>query len=190
VPTPSSLLPPSAASVASVAADTPDLSTLLAAVKQVPKLATKLSNDTMQITVLAPTNAAFAAYLKANNLTAEQLLASPSLGWILKQHIIKGAIPASAIKDGASVKSWLPGSNVTFSTAGGGVTASTPGSKAKVTKADVAAGAGIVHVIDAVLVPPPQALAEAPAKSAAWKANKAGAPAKAPTAARKLAERP
>lgn len=157
--------------------------------KQVPKLATKLSNDTQQITVLAPTNAAFAAYLKANNLTAEQLLASPSLGWILKQHIIKGAIPASAIKDGASVKSWLPGSNVTFSTAGGGVTASTPGSKAKVTKADVAAGAGIVHVIDAVLVPPPQALAEAPAKSAAWRANKAGAPAKAPTAARKLAER-
>ena len=33
----------------------------------------------------------FAAYLTKNNLTAEQLLASPDLKWILKQHFVKKA---------------------------------------------------------------------------------------------------
>ena len=77
-------------SIASVVAATPTLTTLLAAVKAA-NLTEKLSNSTIVTTVFAPTNDAFAAYLAKNNLTAEQLLASPDLKWILKQHFVKKA---------------------------------------------------------------------------------------------------
>jgi len=40
--------------------------------------------------VFAPSNEAFAAYLLANNLTTAQLLAAPSLGNILKFHVVHG----------------------------------------------------------------------------------------------------
>ena len=49
-----------------------------------------------QFTVFAPTNAAFDKYLKANSLTAEQLLASPDLKGILKQHIVKNVTAKAA----------------------------------------------------------------------------------------------
>ena len=51
----------------------------------------KLSDPKLKTTLFAPTNDAFAAYLAANGLTAEQLLASPDLKWILKQHFVKNA---------------------------------------------------------------------------------------------------
>lgn len=80
----------SAESIASVATKTPELSTLLAAVKAA-NLTDKLSNSTLTTTLFAPTDKAFAAYLAKNNLTSEQLLASPDLKWILKQHFVKKA---------------------------------------------------------------------------------------------------
>ena len=77
-------------SIASVAAATPALSTLLAAVKAA-NLTEKLSDPKLKTTLFAPTDDAFAAYLSANNLTAAQLLASPDLKWILKNHFVKKA---------------------------------------------------------------------------------------------------
>lgn len=175
-------------SIASVAAATPALSTLLAAVKAA-NLTEKLSDPKLKTTLFAPTNDAFAAYLSANNLTAAQLLASPDLKWILKNHFVKkAAIKSTELTNGAVVKSWLPGANLTIDLSKPGVVAvkSDSGSVAKVTTADVPAGAAIVHLVDAVLVPTPEAIKEAPARSAAWMAKKAASPSAAP---RRLAER-
>ena len=190
-----SLPPPPAqtyASVADAAAATPDLSTLLAAVKAAG-LADKLSKGNMSITLFAPTNTAFDKYLASKNKTAAQLLASPSLKWILKQHIVKGAVKAADVKNG-TVKSWLPNSNLTLAVSPtGAVTVSTPRSSATVTKADIHAGSAIIHIVDGVLLPTKEAVAEAPARAAAWWAAKKAAksPAMSPAAAmaRKLAER-
>ena len=95
---------------------------------------------------------------------------------------------STELTNGAVVKSWLPGANLTIDLSKPGVVAvkSDSGSVAKVTTADVPAGAAIVHLVDAVLVPTPEAIKEAPARSAAWMAKKAASPSAAP---RRLAER-
>ena len=49
-----------------------------------------LSDPTLVATVFAPSDDAFTAYLTANNLTAEQLLAAPTLGSVLKFHVVPG----------------------------------------------------------------------------------------------------
>ena len=49
-----------------------------------------LSDPTLVATVFAPSNDAFTNYLTANNLTADQLLAAPTLGSILKFHVVPG----------------------------------------------------------------------------------------------------
>lgn len=173
-------------SIASVAAATPALSTLLAAVKAA-NLTEKLSNSTLTTTLFAPTNDAFDAYLKANGLTADQLLASPDLKWILKQHFVKkAAVKSNELKNGAVVKSWLPKANLTVDLSSGVVVKTDSGSAAKVTKADIAAGNSVVHLVDAVLQPRSEDIQKAPERVAAWKAKKAGAPSAAP---RRLQER-
>ena len=95
---------------------------------------------------------------------------------------------SSELTNGAVVKSWLPNANLTIDLSKPGVVAvkTDSGSTAKVTTADVAAGAAVVHLVDAVLVPTPEAIKEAPARVAAWKAKIAAAPSAAP---RRLAER-
>ena len=92
------------------------------------------------------------------------------------------------LTNGATVKSWLPKANLTVDLSQAGVVAvkTDSGAVAKVTEANVPAGAAVVHLVDAVLVPTPEAIKEAPARVAAWKAKKAASPSAAP---RRLAER-
>ena len=42
------------------------------------------------LTLFGPTNAAFAAYLTANGLTAAELLADPGLKIVLQNHVVSG----------------------------------------------------------------------------------------------------
>jgi len=96
---------------------------------------------------------------------------------------------SNELKDGAVVKSWLPKANLTVdlsSKPGTVVIKTDSGSTAKVTKADVAAGNAVVHLVDAVLQPRSEDIQKAPERVAAWKAKKAGAPSAAP---RRLQER-
>lgn len=179
------------ASVAEAATDTPQLSTLLAAVKKA-NLTEKLSKGNKSITVFAPSNAAFEKMLKEKNMTADQLLAWDGLRSLLKAHIVKGAVKAADIKNGTVVKTWLPDANVTLVTDGGGVTAVGARSSGKVTTADIPAGSAIIHIVDGVIKPSKEAIKAGPAKEAAWKAAwKAKSPAAAPglSKSRRLAER-
>lgn len=87
------------------------------------------------------------------------------------------------------MKSWLPKANLTIdlSSAPKSVIVKTDsGSSAKVTKADVAAGSAVVHLVDAVLQPRSEDIQKAPERVAAWKAKKAASPSAAP---RRLQER-
>ncbi len=98
------------------------------------------------LTVFAPTDDAFAA-LPAG--TVEGLLADPeALAAILLYHVVPGKVMAADVTDGL-VAETLNGASVTFSTMGGVMI-----NGANVVAADVEASNGVIHVIDAVILPP------------------------------------
>ena len=131
--------------IADLAAKTPQLSTLLGLVKKAG-LADELSGKT-QLTVFAPTNAAFAKVPKA---TLDTLAKNPAaLKRGLLYHVVSGKVPASKVVTLRSAKT-LAGPTVRIRVTGKTVRINS----AQVTKADVMASNGIVHVIDRVLIPP------------------------------------
>ena len=78
-----------AATIAQLAASTPDLS-ILAQAAQSAGLINELSDPAVQLTVFAPTNTAFETALAALGLSAEQLLADkPTLTSILSCEFIE-----------------------------------------------------------------------------------------------------
>jgi len=139
-----------ALSITALAASTPDLSTLAAALKAIGF--DNYFDKNGPYTVLAPTNAAFAAALKALNLTADKLLADKqTLTRILLYHVLPGSLQAAAFSknSGSKVATLLWGGTLTITADAKSVKFN----KATVTTADVEASNGIVHVIDQVLVP-------------------------------------
>ena len=99
-------------------------------------------------TVFAPTDAAITALVEALEITAEDLLALPDLGEILQYHVVAGAAMSGDLTDGQEIETLL-GENVTVTINADGVFIN----DAQVTAADIEAGNGVVHVIDAVLLP-------------------------------------
>ncbi|KAG2488540.1 hypothetical protein HYH03_012859 [Edaphochlamys debaryana] len=152
--------------IASAAARTPSLSTLLLAVQKAG-LAQTLSDPKLRVTVFAPTNDAFTATLTALGISASALLDNPTLlGDILRYHVVPQRVPSSAITGTINTPTWLAGKNLTVArTAAGGVkVTAVGGTEANVVAADVAIGLGtrsVVHVIDAVLIPFPTTVAVA-----------------------------
>ncbi|GAP68801.1 por secretion system C-terminal sorting domain [Bacteroidales bacterium 6E] len=100
-------------------------------------------------TVFAPTDAAFAA-LPAG--TVEALLADPdgALKDILLYHVLGSKVMSTDLSDGLSATTLL-GKDITVTINDNGVFIN----GAKVTVADIETDNGVVHVIDAVLVPAP-----------------------------------
>lgn len=96
-------------------------------------------------TVFAPTDEAFAKLPKAQ---LDALLADKAkLTAVLTYHVVAGKVMAADVKAG-KVKT-VQGKELTVATAGG-VTVN----QAKVTKTDIAADNGVIHVIDTVVMPP------------------------------------
>lgn len=106
-------------------------------------------------TVFAPTDDAIVALTEALSITAEELLALPNLGEILQYHVVSAYAYASDLSDGQMLTTLL-GQDVTVSISGAGVMIN----DAMVTLADLDAENGVVHVIDAVLLPPTSDLDE------------------------------
>jgi uncharacterized surface protein with fasciclin (FAS1) repeats len=100
-------------------------------------------------TVFAPTDAAVVALTEALGISAEELLALPNLGDILQYHVVAASAFSTDLTDGQMIGT-LQGSDVTVSINMDGVFIN----EAMVTVADIAADNGVVHVIDAVLLPP------------------------------------
>lgn len=109
------------------------------------------------MTILAPTNGAFGATLKAIGITLDQLLANPTLlKRVLALHIIPGqALKSKDLSDGQKLKT-LSGEEITFSvdheidsmsvTVPSGVTS-------EVILKNVEACSAVVHVIGTMLLP-------------------------------------
>jgi uncharacterized surface protein with fasciclin (FAS1) repeats len=131
--------------IAVLATNTPQLSTLLSLVKKAG-LADELAAPGA-LTVFAPTNAAFAKLPKA---TLNGLAKNPAaLKRVLLYHIVSGKVPAAKVVKLRSAKT-LAGPAVRIRVTGKTVRIN----DARVATADVKASNGIVHVIDRVLVPP------------------------------------
>ena len=148
---PSMTTAPADKTIVDIAASNPDLSTLVAAVKAAG-LADTLSGPG-QFTVFAPTNEAFAK-LPAGTLDG---LLKPAnmqqLAGILTYHVLPATVMAKDVKPGA-VKT-VNGATFTVATENGNVILTDgQGNKAKVIKTDIVASNGVIHVIDAVLLPP------------------------------------
>lgn len=139
-----------------VAVGNEDFSTLIAAV-DAAGLQDALADPEATLTVFAPTNEAFEAALTALGLTAEELLAdTETLTSILTYHVL-GETVASADLAAAGTEeitvSTLNGEDLTVVVGEDG-TVSFADQTATVTTADVEASNGVIHVIDAVLLPP------------------------------------
>lgn len=151
------LMPPAEETntIADIVMGNENFSTLLAAVMETG-LTGNLANAEGEFTVFAPTNAAFERFLTDNGLTAEALLASPNLLQILSYHVVPGLVPSSAVEAGrVNSLSELPfyvsidtEDNVWIN------------GNAKVEEVDVMADNGIIHIIDYVITPPSQSIAE------------------------------
>ncbi len=108
-------------------------------------------------TVFAPTDEAFAAALEALGLTAEELLASPDLASILTYHVVAGKLMAADViaaveaGGGEAMVDTVNGAPIKVTIVDGKVMIN---GTATVTAADLEAGNGVVHVIDAVILPP------------------------------------
>ncbi|MCC5938454.1 MAG: fasciclin domain-containing protein [Lunatimonas sp.] len=141
--------------IADIVIGNENFSTLLAAVLEAG-LADALASAEGEFTVFAPTDAAFARFMEDNGLTAEALLASESLVDILSYHVVTGSVPSSAVAAG-SVSS-LGGVPFFVSVdPDGGIWLN---GSAQVEATDIMADNGIIHVIDYVITPPTQSIAE------------------------------
>jgi uncharacterized surface protein with fasciclin (FAS1) repeats len=135
--------------IVEVAAGNSTFSTLVAAVKA-GELVETLSGKG-PFTVFAPTNEAFAKLPKG---TVESLLLPENkdkLVSILTYHVVPGAVMAADVVklDGKMVKT-AQGSEVKIGVKDGKVKVN----DSNVTAVDVKASNGVIHVIDAVLLPP------------------------------------
>ena len=102
-------------------------------------------------TVFAPTDEAFEAALTALNLTFEELAADKdTLSDILLYHVVSGSVLAADVVTLTSATT-LQGSDIAIEVVGDGVVLN---GSVNVTATDILASNGVIHVVDAVLLPP------------------------------------
>ena len=136
-----------------------DFTTLVAAV-QAAGLVDALKGEG-PFTVFAPTDAAFAA-LPAG--TVDALLADPTgdLTQILLYHVVSGKVMAGDLSEGLTAAT-LQGKDLTFTLADGAKV-----NGVNIVATDIETSNGVIHVIDAVLLPPAdEAAMEAAAEATA-----------------------
>ena len=124
--------------------------TTLAAAVEAAGLTETLSGEG-PFTVFAPTDEAFAALPEG---TLDELLANPEqLASILTYHVVSGEVTSDQLTEGQEVTT-VNGAPATITLEGGPKI-----NGANITQPDVQASNGVIHVIDAVILPP-----EAPAQ--------------------------
>ncbi|MDX1992197.1 MAG: BMP family ABC transporter substrate-binding protein [bacterium] len=104
-------------------------------------------------TVFAPTDEAFAAFLEAEGIAAEDLLGDTDLlTQVLLYHVVENAVPARQVVelDGQSVTT-VNGAPLNIAVTENGVVLN---DSVNIVQTDIFAANGVIHVIDGVLVPP------------------------------------
>ena len=137
--------------VAEAAAGDPAQFTVLLAALETAGLVDALNGEG-PFTVFAPTDEAFGALLEELGVTAEELLANPDLANILLYHVVSGEFLAADVIGiaPADVPTLYEENTIAIAVVDGSVVIN---DVATVITADVMASNGVIHVIDAVLVP-------------------------------------
>jgi len=145
-----------AMTLAQIVAGSPDHTILLSALAK-PELSDLLaaaSDPTGDLTVFAPTNAAFEGVLAALGKTSIDEIPVGLLKEIVTYHILGGAVTSDQLANG-DVATLLPGipGGPDFETIAVDITDGVKINSANVTAADLKAVNGVAHVVDAVLLP-------------------------------------
>jgi len=134
--------------IVEIAQGNSNLSTLVSLLSKYPDLVTTL-NGNGKFTVFAPTNTAFTNLLTAVGQTTADDIPEDVLKTILQYHVIAtGALKSNQLTTGNIEAS--NGEDIAVSVSSGVKLNST----VNVTTPDVEASNGIVHIVDAVLIPP------------------------------------
>lgn len=145
--------------IVELAQDNSDLSSLVAAVQRAG-LVDALSDENASYTVFAPTNAAFTAFLNANNFSSVDDIPVEDLSKVLLNHVLVGKVPAAQVATGyantlATYDDTDYNVDMFINTANGVViNGGTSNGGATVTATDIEASNGIVHVVDGVIALP------------------------------------
>merc|ERR1712139_263613 len=142
---PPSLIPPHK-NIVELAAGTPDLSTLVTALKAAQLTGTLSGKG--PFTVFAPTNEAFAKLDKSLLAALLKPENKQKLVEVLTYHVVAAEAKSTDLKNGEEIKT-VEGAEVKVTLSGSSVKIN----NADVTKADVLATNGVVHIIDSVLIP-------------------------------------
>jgi uncharacterized surface protein with fasciclin (FAS1) repeats len=145
VASPSSASPRAKSDIVGTAVAAGDFTTLTKLLKSAGLVATL--HQTGPYTVFAPTDAAFAKLPKAtlNTLMTDKA----KLKAVLLYHVVPGKVTANEVAKLSTAKT-ANGKPITIRIAGGNVFVN----GAKVTKTDVMATNGVIHVVNRVLIPP------------------------------------
>ena len=137
--------------IVGTALETPELSSLVAALQAADgNLVEALSGG--PFTVFAPTNAAFDAFLSANNFSSLEQVPTDVLSQILLNHVVSGSLRSSDLSTGygetlATEATTGANLNIYIDTASG----VTLNGISEVTNANIEASNGVVHIVDAVI---------------------------------------
>lgn len=138
--------------IVEIAAADENFSTLVSAV-QAAGLGETLADESKEYTVFAPTNDAFAK-LPAGTLDSLLLPENKdTLTGILTYHVVEGAVASDKLSNGQKIKT-VNGAELTVQIENGSVyVVDAKGGRAMVTKPDIKATNGVIHVIDSVVLP-------------------------------------
>ena len=136
--------------IAEIAADNENLTVLTAALKAAG-LDTMLMEQGTKYTVFAPTDDAFAPVLEKLGVTKDELLANTDLlKKVLPYHVVPMEVKAADIPYGTDIET---ANGKTISISQDNVITDATGNTANITGTDIMATNGVVHTIDAVLMP-------------------------------------
>jgi transforming growth factor-beta-induced protein len=145
-PEPATPSPAPAGDIVAVATEAGSFTTLLTAATAAGLVETLQGEG--PYTVFAPTDEAFAALPEG---TLEALLADPeALKKVLLYHVVEGKVTSDQVV-GLTTATTVEGSPIAISVKDGTVSLN---DSAKVVTVDVMASNGVIHVIDAVILPP------------------------------------
>ena len=139
-----------APTIAKVVASSDDFSTLLTAL-ETADLVDVFADKKARYTVFAPTNDAFAAVPAAD---LQALLDDPeALADVLKYHVVEGKVPSSKLEPSQEVAT-LQGDDILIEVGDAATITDGQGRVVTIVQTDIKARNGVIHVIDAVLLPP------------------------------------
>lgn len=161
---------------AATEADKPEFTILSQAIATSERLTEALSDPESELTVFAPTDAAFEKFFELAEISADEMLAVPEVvEAVLLYHVVDGVVPAETVMemDGEEVPTLLGDfAPVTIQISEDGDVMIIDGTDlaelgvaeedndATVVTPDIEADNGIIHAIDNVLIPGDQMLAE------------------------------